>query len=815
MLRVNQSAVFKQEAALSMPAKVSTLRRASTAAVEPRVTFSQEDERSLCEWLRKAHQAGFQISKEQIIDSVQVHFDRFNVCSAYPKNRPPASWYRRFEKHNSAVISVVEGKTHTTNATAGTQQWLARVRKSLLDVQLEHLLDDPARVFALEECSLFMHPTHKRIMFERRDSSKVDHSFTMNAASECMSIVLGGSAGGQMMPPLLMYKCKALSPEIWRNAPSDWGLGFNRIGRLTARNFFEYISSVLYPWLIEHDIKLPIVLVIDDDFPALTWPVAHFCANKGIELVALPRDGIDVVHPIAAHLFPCIKEKWLTYRERWPANNAGATFQRQHVASLIHSVIKDIDVSKLLEHSFRASKLFPSTNASLASMQQQTATTTSVKSVPSPSTRPVYYKQCRNAIEQFIGSRLTEQFQRAGLEWCGDRKHGSLFGFWKACGGGTDVNHKSSDQQAAGASHEHVNRQRVPTVTKYDQSARNVEPPALNDSRLYRLSSEDVAASTTVISIPLAVTKQMNVFNCPPTAGDRKRSAQTSKPCDPKIANKSKKPSKTIADTLSAASATCTNQPFGVLDHSVVSKGNCTNVHDESKRKIPTAKVIEHQMVDCFVKLTKIPFLDSAKHALTEPAKMKTEKTSNRTHSQHRNTVSIHAKESAHNENTSTNQSFQIAAAICRTPENPKPISSEFRPQSRSKTVKNEPRTPLSKWNHTAMLLPPKRRKTIACVSSMGDLWRSNLKSGDFVIVTSNNHFVPAKVEDITADSAFVTLMTLVGRNQWKFDDNSSFTHCLNGDILMHITDYVSNRRNIFTFFGINHFNDRIYGNHI
>ncbi|XP_011705189.1 PREDICTED: uncharacterized protein LOC105460439 [Wasmannia auropunctata] len=63
---------------------------------------------------------------------------------------------------------------------------------------------------------------------------------------------------------------------------------------MIAESFFEYISNVFYSWLLQNKIPRLVILYVDGHCSHLTMPLSQFCAQNGIELIAL--------YPNATHL---------------------------------------------------------------------------------------------------------------------------------------------------------------------------------------------------------------------------------------------------------------------------------------------------------------------------------------------------------------------------------------------------------------------------------------------------------------------------------------------------------------------------------
>jgi len=81
---------------------------------------------------------------------------------------------------------------------------------------------------------------------------------------------------GTWAPPLTLYtlyKYERIPAIIARSAPPGWGIGKSENGWMTAETFFEYISNIFQPFIIER----PVVVFLDGHKSHLSLHLSKFC----------------------------------------------------------------------------------------------------------------------------------------------------------------------------------------------------------------------------------------------------------------------------------------------------------------------------------------------------------------------------------------------------------------------------------------------------------------------------------------------------------------------------------------------------------
>ncbi|KAJ8931362.1 hypothetical protein NQ314_015729 [Rhamnusium bicolor] len=150
-----------------------------------------------------------------------------------------------------------------------------------------------SRIFNCDETAFFLSPSDNKVLVRR--GQKIVHNIINSSEKENITALIMANAAGQMAPPMVVVR---LGKTLRESVPPSWAIGKSENGWMTNQTFYEYITGVFYPWLIESKIQFPIVLYLDGHVSHLTLPLSEFCMKKRIELVALYPNSTHFLQPM-------------------------------------------------------------------------------------------------------------------------------------------------------------------------------------------------------------------------------------------------------------------------------------------------------------------------------------------------------------------------------------------------------------------------------------------------------------------------------------------------------------------------------------
>lgn len=277
----------------------------------PDTVLSKDEEDLLAEWVVRVSKAGFPVTRVELLDSVQHLIKELKRDSPFTNDRPGRTWFNSFLKRNPNIsIRVAQNLTSSRAAVRKETllKWFQEIQEYLTEKNYLEIIEDPTRVFNLDESAFFLNPKANKVLALK--GQKSIYQQINSDEKECITVLITGNANGDLAPPLVVFKYERIPQDLASSVPSHWGIGKSESGWMTGPLFFEFITNVFHPWIIQKKITLPVIVFIDGHASHLTLHTSKFCDDHGIILIALFPNSTHLIPPMDVAVFRVLKEGW-------------------------------------------------------------------------------------------------------------------------------------------------------------------------------------------------------------------------------------------------------------------------------------------------------------------------------------------------------------------------------------------------------------------------------------------------------------------------------------------------------------------------
>lgn len=166
-----------------------------------------------------------------MLENVKKFIDDKNT--SFGNWTPSNKWFTLFRRRHKE-ISIRNAQNLTKARSAITENSIRHWSKGVLDYCTEHnlleVLQNPNRIFNMDESAFLMNPTQKKVL-ARRGARTVYNSIGNNE-KQCLTVLLGGNALGLQTPPMVVFKNK-IFPKAFKDhggdvnfgVPENWAIG--------------------------------------------------------------------------------------------------------------------------------------------------------------------------------------------------------------------------------------------------------------------------------------------------------------------------------------------------------------------------------------------------------------------------------------------------------------------------------------------------------------------------------------------------------------------------------------------------------------
>jgi len=377
--------------------------------------LNEEEEQELVNWILKLSQCGFPVTKNQLLDSVQNFVKKTNKENPFTDGRPSRHWYNAFLKRHPEL----------------SQRMSQNLTKSYLNSK--NLLNiESTRIFNVDESSFLLSPKVDKIIVKKGSKNVYN---TCNSDKECYTALIGGSAAGTLLPPMIIYNYERIPKAIVSNFPSEFVIGKSESGWMTSDVFYSYVVNHFYTWCVKEKITFPIILYVDGHSSHMTMALSDFCCSHQIELVGLVANATHIHQPMDVGLFHPLKTSYKKEIRIWRKKNRGQQLTKIYFPTVLKNSLNSLDLKKIFENSFRTCGLYPfsaeSINYNKLMIKSNSIATATDSEVTKESNS--IDENCR-FIESHIKKETLEEFKNhKSIDWTGNSESKDLFDFWKKC----------------------------------------------------------------------------------------------------------------------------------------------------------------------------------------------------------------------------------------------------------------------------------------------------------------------------------------------------------------------------------------------
>lgn len=194
--------------------------------IGPKPLLGMETEKKIVKCLFTLADAGFPLTKQQLIDNVRDMVVKSTHENPFSNGVPGRMWFQLFRaRHPEISLRVAQ---NISRARAGVTEenirnWFEETRSFCETSGCLDALKDPKRVYNFDETAFFLAPAPGKVMVKK--GSKTVYNLTKANDRQCTTVLMGGNAAGQLAPPMVIFKNKIFPKNICTKWPDNWGIG--------------------------------------------------------------------------------------------------------------------------------------------------------------------------------------------------------------------------------------------------------------------------------------------------------------------------------------------------------------------------------------------------------------------------------------------------------------------------------------------------------------------------------------------------------------------------------------------------------------
>ncbi|KAH9632258.1 hypothetical protein HF086_002893 [Spodoptera exigua] len=143
--------------------------------------------------------------------------------------------------------------------------------------------------------------------------------------------------------------------------PPEWCLGRSETGWMRGDVFFEYITNDFHKWVVENNIKKPVLLLVDGHKSHMSLMLSEMCEKLEIILYALPPNTTHILQPADVSVLAPVKTYWKSTVRAFLSKpkNLNSVVTKTNFCTLLNYALKHPNMPDNIKNGFRRCGLYP------------------------------------------------------------------------------------------------------------------------------------------------------------------------------------------------------------------------------------------------------------------------------------------------------------------------------------------------------------------------------------------------------------------------------------------------------------------------
>uniref|UniRef100_A0A2C9JXP0 HTH CENPB-type domain-containing protein n=1 Tax=Biomphalaria glabrata TaxID=6526 RepID=A0A2C9JXP0_BIOGL len=309
---IKSGSISYRKAAEKFEIPTSTLHnklKGKSTLESSRMLLTKDEESKLVNWLIELSRCGFGKTNDEIRLAARDIMATRNAASKSKSKVPTNNWlYKFYERHPELSLrsSTSLAKERAVITPEDVSRWFSDL-KHTIDAIDNTVLKNPHRIFSANETGFGFNVNNRKVI----EFKQSKHMYSISSNNKTRVTVLAcASAGGQYIPPLLIYPYKRMPSKNLLEEFPDAHLQVSDKGRINASIFYTWLRDSFIP--ATQNVPKPVILLVDGhtSHTSLT-ETSLLCDENKILLYCLLPHASHLIQPLDQAFFGAIKPAWI------------------------------------------------------------------------------------------------------------------------------------------------------------------------------------------------------------------------------------------------------------------------------------------------------------------------------------------------------------------------------------------------------------------------------------------------------------------------------------------------------------------------
>ena len=311
--------------------------------------LTEKEEQELVTFLTRSSAIGYGRTRKEVIAIVERL-----LCSHGIHKYVTNGWWESFSKRHPELVLRTASTLSISRAKASDWEIVNNYFDILEDtLEQNDLLSHPCQIFNIDESGMPYDPKPLKTIHKRGIKNP---SHISSGSKGQVTIVGCVSAGGQCLPPMIIWDRKTLSPDLTIGEIPGTVYG------LSSKGWID--QELFHLWFTQHFIKYaptsrPLLLLMDGHSSHYCPETIRYALKEKVILFTFPPNTTHLTQPLDKGVFGPLKLAWRDVCHKFIVKNPGVVVNRYNFSVLFSEAWVQAMTPRNILSGFRTTGIFP------------------------------------------------------------------------------------------------------------------------------------------------------------------------------------------------------------------------------------------------------------------------------------------------------------------------------------------------------------------------------------------------------------------------------------------------------------------------
>ena len=293
---------------------------------------------------------GYGLTKDLVEVVIYDYLKENDIPNPFTGGVPGRDWWQRFLKRWPRLSERKPQHLSKKRAQAGNgdiiNAWFDKLDEVFSSAGLDpHNPSVASRLWNCDETAFCTSPAAIKLLAQR--GSRTVHEIGGDSGHQYITVLCGGCASGERLPPFILYKGKNIYKRWIEGGPAGTLYGVTDSGWMDAPNYLSWFTKLFLPAVAHLTKTAPVFLIQDGHHSHISLELIRRARDNNIVILCLPPNTTHLLQPFDIAVFAPIKKEWKKILKQYKLETKGQKVSKEVFPSLL---------SKLWDSSLKPSR---------------------------------------------------------------------------------------------------------------------------------------------------------------------------------------------------------------------------------------------------------------------------------------------------------------------------------------------------------------------------------------------------------------------------------------------------------------------------